>query len=95
MLTGPNDWSWRIRFGAIQSLVKICRCLASDKNREGMRTAAWNVLLRAHSLERDDRVLEALKVGQVNNYGICHNQILNKLLFVYFTSEHKYFTDFQ
>ncbi|KAJ8297545.1 hypothetical protein KUTeg_024076 [Tegillarca granosa] len=63
---GPNDWSWRIRFGAIQSLVKICRCLASDKNREGMRTAAWNVLLRAHSLERDERVLEALKVGQVH-----------------------------
>lgn len=64
---GPNDWSWRIRFGAIQSLVKICRSLASDKSREGMRTAAWNSLLRAHSMEKDDRVLEALKVGQVKN----------------------------
>ncbi|CAG2201917.1 CENPE [Mytilus edulis] len=63
---GPNDWSWRIRFGAIQSLVKICRSLASDKAREGMRTAAWNSLLRAHSMEKDDRVLEALKVGQVH-----------------------------
>lgn len=63
---GPNDWSWRIRFGAIQSLVKICRSLASDKNREGMRTAAWSSLLRAHSMEKDDRVLEALKVGQVH-----------------------------
>lgn len=63
---GPNDWSWRIRFGAIQSLVKICRCLAVDKTREGMRTAAWNSLLRAHSMEKDDRVLEALKVGQVH-----------------------------
>ena len=39
--------------------------LANDKNREGIRTAAWNVLLRAHSMEKDDRVLEALKVGQV------------------------------
>lgn len=63
---GPNDWSWRIRFGSIQSLVKICRCLSSDKNREGMRTAAWNILIRAHSMEKDDRVLEALKVGQVH-----------------------------
>ncbi|KAK3085879.1 hypothetical protein FSP39_009975 [Pinctada imbricata] len=63
---GANDWSWRIRFGSIQSLVKICRTLAEDKGREGMRTAAWNVLLRAHSLEKDDRVLEALKVGQVH-----------------------------
>ena len=65
MSVGPNDWSWRIRFGAVQSMVKICRSLASDKNREGLRTAAWNILLRAHSLEKDDRVLEALKVGQV------------------------------
>lgn len=63
---GPNDWSWRIRFGAIQSMVKICRCLANDTNREGLRTAAWNVLLRAHSIEKDERVLEALKVGQVH-----------------------------
>ena len=46
-------------------MVKICRSLANDKNREGIRTAAWNILLRAHSLEKDDRVLEALKVGQV------------------------------
>lgn len=63
---GPNDWSWRIRFGAVQSLVKICRCLENDKNREGLRTATWNTLLRAHSLEKDERVLEALKVGQVH-----------------------------
>lgn len=47
-------------------MVKICRCLANDKNREGLRTAAWNVLLRAHSMEKDERVLEALKVGQVS-----------------------------
>ncbi|XP_060065301.1 transmembrane protein 232-like isoform X1 [Ylistrum balloti] len=63
---GPNDWSWRIRYGAIQSLVKIVRCLGADKNKEGMKTAAWNILLKAHSHEKDDRVLEALKVGQVH-----------------------------
>ena len=49
-------------------MVKVCRCLVNDKNREGIRTAAWNVLLRAHSMEKDDRVLEALKVGQVNKF---------------------------
>ncbi|XP_052795602.1 uncharacterized protein LOC128228360 isoform X2 [Mya arenaria] len=63
---GPNDWSWRIRYGAVQAIVKICRCLANDKNREGIRNAAWNMLLRAHSQEKDERVLEALKVGQVH-----------------------------
>ncbi|XP_005105470.1 transmembrane protein 232 [Aplysia californica] len=63
---GPNDWSWRIRYGAIQSLVKICRSLQGDTTREGLRSAAWNTLLRANSMERDSRVLEALKVGQVH-----------------------------
>ncbi|XP_050415849.2 uncharacterized protein LOC126829773 [Patella vulgata] len=63
---GSKDWSWRLRYGAIQSLVKICRSLAKDVNREGIRNAAWTTLLKAHSLEKDHRVLEALKVGQVH-----------------------------
>ncbi|XP_067661343.1 transmembrane protein 232-like [Haliotis asinina] len=74
---GPNDWSWRIRYGAIQSLVKICRSLAKDQNREGIRNAAWNTLIKAHSHEKDDRVLEALKVGQVHT---DIESILNKQL---------------
>ncbi|GFO10608.1 transmembrane protein 232-like isoform x1 [Plakobranchus ocellatus] len=63
---GPNDWSWRIRYGAIRALVRVCRCLEGDQAREGLRTAAWNTLLRANSREKDGRVLEALKVGQVH-----------------------------
>ncbi|XP_041358680.1 transmembrane protein 232-like isoform X2 [Gigantopelta aegis] len=63
---GPNDWSWRIRYGAIKSMVKICRCLADNKAQEGFRNGAWSILLKSHSTEKDDRVLEALKVGQVN-----------------------------
>jgi hypothetical protein len=27
---------------------------------------AWTALVRSHSVEKDDRVLEALKVGQVS-----------------------------
>lgn len=64
---GPNDWSWRIRYGAIRALVRVCRCLEGDKVREGLRTAAWNCLLKANSKEKDGRVLEALKVGQVHS----------------------------
>ncbi|XP_064645198.1 uncharacterized protein LOC135498737 [Lineus longissimus] len=62
----PNDWSWRIRYTALQGLVKICRCCAGDKNKDGIRTVAWTALMRAQSVEVDDRVLEALKVGQVD-----------------------------
>ena len=55
-----------MRYSAIQGLVKLCRCCASDPNKEGLRTVAWNTLMRAHAMERDTRVLEALKVGQVD-----------------------------
>ncbi|XP_074661362.1 transmembrane protein 232-like [Tubulanus polymorphus] len=63
---GPNDWSWKVRYTAIQGLVKICRCLTGDKSREGIHTVAWNTVLRAHVTEKDSRVLEGLKVGQVD-----------------------------
>lgn len=65
-IVGENDWSWRIRYGAIHSLVKICRCLTNDKAKEGLRNVAWATLIHAHSKEKDDRVLEALKVGEVS-----------------------------
>ena len=58
-----------MRYSAMQGLAKICRCCASDKTREGIRTVAWNALVTAHSLERDTRVLEALKMGKVRQRG--------------------------
>ena len=76
--SGPNDWSWRVRYSAIQGLVKLCRCCAGDATKEGLRTVAWNTLLKAHSLEKDLRVLEALKVGQVSV------QLRTKLLCCFF-----------
>ena len=63
---GSNDWSWRVRYAAISGLVKICHCNGNDVIKEGIRTTAWNSVIRVHSLERDSRVLEALKVGQVD-----------------------------
>ncbi|ELT91335.1 hypothetical protein CAPTEDRAFT_201911 [Capitella teleta] len=66
LCAGPNDWSWRVRYAAIQGLVKICRCCVNDSTKEGLRTVAWNTLVNVPSKEKDSRVLEALKVGQVD-----------------------------
>jgi hypothetical protein len=63
---GANDWSWRVRYAAIQGLVKICHCCSLDQTKEGMKNVAWITLVKAHSQETDQRVLEALKVGQVS-----------------------------
>ncbi|CAL1541252.1 unnamed protein product [Lymnaea stagnalis] len=61
-----NDWSWKVRFGAVQALVNMCRSLEGDILREGLRTTAWHFLLKANAMEKDLRVIEALKVGQVH-----------------------------
>ena len=60
-----KDWSWRIRFAAVQGLVRICRQCGGDKTKDGMCGVAWNQLMRHHSSERDVRVLEAWKLAQV------------------------------
>ena len=65
-ITDPaRDWSWRIRYTAVQGLVQICAHLSGDKMSDGMYNIAWRALLEANSYEYDERVLEALKVGQV------------------------------
>lgn len=61
-----KDWSWRIRFAAVQGLVRICR-QCGDNTRDGMRGVAWNQLMRHHSSEKDVRVLEAWKLAQVES----------------------------
>lgn len=72
-MTGSNDWSWRIRYSAMHGLVKICKCCVGDPTKEGIRTVAWNALLKARSVETDVRVLEALKVGQVSKMLQIHD----------------------
>ena len=75
--TVNRDWSWRVRFAAVQGLVRVCRHCHGDSNKEGIRTVAWGALLKHHSIERDVRVLEALKVANVSDV-YCLN-----LMFVY------------
>ncbi|XP_059154117.1 transmembrane protein 232-like [Physella acuta] len=62
---GAEELCWKVRYGAIQGLEKICRGLAGDKLREGLHSAAWNFLLKANSQEKDVRILEALKIEKI------------------------------
>ena len=65
-----------MRYSAIQGLVKICKCCEGESTRDGLRTVAWNTLVKAHSTERDPRVLEALKVGQVRQNLPLYEQVI-------------------
>lgn len=62
-----KDWSWRVRFAAVQGLVRICRQCSDDATKDGIRGVAWNQLMRHHSQERDVRVLEAWKLAQIES----------------------------
>lgn len=62
-----KDWSWRVRFAAVQGLVRICRQRSDDATKDGIRGVAWNQLMRHHSQERDVRVLEAWKLAQIES----------------------------
>lgn len=74
-----DDWSWRIRFAAISGLVKLSRSCQSDQSLEGMGTVVWNMLMIRHSQERDERVMEAFRVGQVDAQLECEMQKTLKL----------------
>ncbi|PIK33156.1 hypothetical protein BSL78_30032 [Apostichopus japonicus] len=62
-----DDWSWRVRYAAISGLVKISRSCQNDQSMEGMSNVVWNMLMIRHSKERDERVMEAFRVGHPPN----------------------------
>ncbi|XP_078253155.1 transmembrane protein 232 [Rhinoraja longicauda] len=67
--TAENDHSWRVRYGAAYSLGKICHLLYGDRNREGIRNAAWKALQKHQTVEQDTRVLAAIKVAEAELNG--------------------------
>ncbi|XP_067885912.1 transmembrane protein 232 isoform X2 [Heterodontus francisci] len=64
-----QESDWWVHYGAAYSLGKVCHILYGDKNREGLRNAAWNALQKHQSLEQDTRVLTAIKVAEAELNG--------------------------
>ena len=67
-VTSRRDWSWRVRFAALQGLMRICRHCHDNSIKDGIRAVAWNALMHHHSAEKDVRVLEAWKLAQVKRF---------------------------
>ena len=65
-----------MRYSALSNLVRICQYFMGDEEKIGLRTMAWRTLVKAQSLEKDPRVLEALTVGQV----CCQPGLLKPIL---------------
>ena len=76
---GANDWSWRVRYSALSNLVRICQYLLGDDEKIGLRLLAWRTLLKARSVEKDPRVLQALTVGEVHWLFLMNRTADNKI----------------
>ena len=60
--------SWKVRYGAVKSLVRVCRYYSNDVTKDGVTNAAWSSLMQRQSTESEPRVLEAMKIAKVD-YG--------------------------
>ena len=64
-MSGPSEWSWKVRYAAMNSLLKIHRSEPRVPSMDGIQLVAWNAVVQAQSDEKDLRVTEAFKVDQV------------------------------
>ncbi|XP_036384068.1 transmembrane protein 232 [Megalops cyprinoides] len=60
---------WRMRYSAVQALMKLCGGIRGDLSREGLRNAAWTALQEHLGRETDPRVKEAVRVTEVESSG--------------------------
>ncbi|XP_046858078.1 transmembrane protein 232-like isoform X2 [Xenia sp. Carnegie-2017] len=60
-----DDDSWKVRYGVVKSLVRVCRYHGSDVSKDGLSNVAWLAVIENENTENDARVLEAVKLARV------------------------------
>ena len=65
---------WKVRYAGVKGLMRVTRALEGQTNRDGLHGLAWEALAKINAAERDARVAEAFKVGQV---GSVHDSALH------------------
>ncbi|XP_067320597.1 transmembrane protein 232 [Anolis sagrei] len=64
-----HDPFWVIRYGVIYNLVLLRNELSGHVNQEGLRNAAWRALQKQKDIEKETRVLNAVKVAETEASG--------------------------
>jgi hypothetical protein len=72
-LSDDGENSWRIRYGAMKGLVRVCRHYSNDVTKDGVTNTAWSLLTQRQSTESESRVLEAIKIAKVEHLGVRTN----------------------
>jgi hypothetical protein len=60
-----DDQSWRIRYIGLLCMSQVYKHLQSESRHRTLSNLVWMFIHEFEKFERDDRVLEALKVGRV------------------------------
>ena len=58
--------SWKVRYGAVKSLVLVCRYYDNDITKDGVTNVGRSSLMECQSTESEPRVLEAMKIAKVD-----------------------------
>ena len=66
LLSDDGENSWKVRYGAMKSLVRVCRYYSNDATKDGITNTAWVSLTQRQSTESESRVLEAIKIAKVD-----------------------------
>ena len=68
MKTNDNDdQSWRVRYMGLLCMSQIYKHLQSEPRHKTLSNLLWMFINQYEKRERDERILEALKVGRVKN----------------------------
>jgi hypothetical protein len=62
-----DDQSWRIRYMGLLCMSQIYKHLKNEPRHKTLTNLLWMFINEYEKRERDDRILEALKVGRVKN----------------------------
>lgn len=65
--TEDGEDSWKVRYGAIDSLVRVCRYYGNDPTKDGITNVTWSAVTERQSTESEPGVLEAMKIAEVEN----------------------------
>lgn len=60
-----DDQSWRVRYMGLLCMSQIYKHLQTEPRHKTLSNLLWMFLHEYEKRERDDRILEALKVGRV------------------------------
>ena len=60
-----DEFYWLVRYGAVMGLSHVCRLCKTQAIKDGFSRAAWDTLVQRHSVETNEKVLEAYRLSNV------------------------------